>query len=1580
MNSRFALRWLLVLALIGPSLTRSQTPSTNGHQGNRLTHLDSTDPFYPDGNFPKLTTPQWVGETDVDAVVILAIDDLRDTKKYETFLRPLLERLKKIDGRAPVSIFANTFAPGDPQFQTWLKEGLSLEVHTLAHPCPLLSKGDFNKAAGTVHGGVELLNQIPGNHAVAYRMPCCDSMNSPSPRFYSEIFNATSPKGEFLTLSSSVMIRFTTNDSTLPQKLVLDAQGHERFRKYFPTETNALTKKTLGDFATWIENYPYPYVGGKLCWEFPSMVPSDWEAFNRLGATNSTMLDDWKAALDLTVLKQGVFSFIFHPHGWSSAQQFIEFVDYAQTKYGKRVKFLTFREAQERLNQNLLAGQPLRAANGGDNGVRVLDLNNDGFMDVVTANEHAQKTRVWNPATRSWNEATFPVQIASVNRDAGVRFGVLQPNGRASALVRSDVATNAWNFDGLKWSPDITLLRGLIADGQPVLTTERGRDRGVRFRDANGDGRCELIVGNESQNAAFEWSPDEKQWKKLAYGLPQGTAIVDKNGRDAGLRFVDLNGDGFDDVVFSNEKTYGVYTFVPVEKKNVDWRVGWSQVLREGRRGDAAEIPMIARGGAHPNNGAWFKHGAMWVQNEDTAALPSVVQKLTYPDLLAIPAPAAKSPQESLACIKVRDGFKIELVASEPLTRDPIAFEWDAQGRLWVVEMGDYPLGPDGKGSPGGTVRILEDTNGDGLYDKSTVFLSQLNFPTGITPWRKGVIISAAPEIFYAEDTDGDGRADVRKVLFTGFKEGNQQHRLNGFDLGLDGWYYCANGDSGGEITSVATGRKFDISGRDFRFRADTGDFALEPGRTQYGRHRDDWGNWFGVNNSTWGWHYYLPEHYLARNPNLAVKENRRSYANYPENKRCYPISQGMRRFNWPDAVNTVTSGCGVVPYRDDLFGPDFSTSLFICEPVNNLIHREVLEPDGVTFASHRAAGEEKSEFLASTDPWFRPVYAKTGPDGALYVADMYRLVIEHPEWIPSEAQKRINLRAGEDKGRIYRISPANESRRTIPNLATLNAAQLVAAMDSSSGWQRDTAQRLLLEHSDKLAVSALKRLLASSSRPVTRLQALWCLEQLGGITPETLSATLGDQTPAVRAASVEISERHLASTEIADALLKLAGDDSVRVRYQVAFTLGELPDIKAATALVKIARRDATNAQIQAAVLSSAPRHAEAMLKTLLAEKEPPPVTLLEQLLVLVLDNPDALAAALVEISKPRADEFATWQFEVIASLLDTLERRKLSLTKFSSGATPQLKAALQKLDLLFDRARASASKGSASLGALRLLGRGTNQQAQDLAILGALLRPQSPSAVQQAALAGLARGSGELVLKTLLEGWKSYSPSLRLDVVDILFRRQDWLLALLAAVERGEIPASQISTAHRQRLQSSSATVIRERAGKIFGAVNADRDKVAKSYDAVNDLVGEPVHGLAIYRANCAACHKLRGEGNEVGPDLGTVTDKTVPQLLEAIFDPNRAVESRYLSYTAVTLSDREVSGVITSETPNSISLKLQGGAEETILRAELKSLTGSGLSLMPEGLEAALQPQDVADLIAYIKGAGAQAAKTK
>ena len=1045
--------------------------------GNRLTVLDEfCDLYHPDHRSPRLTTPQWVGEEGVEAVLVFAIDDMRDPGPYEAYLRPILNRLKAIEGRAPLSIMANAMDPAEPHLQQWLAEGVTLETHTADHPCPILARGNFDAAKDTYDRCVDHAFTVPNNRPVAFRTPCMDGINSVSPRLFAEILMGVTPRGNFLSLSSSIGMLPTPADPELPRELVLDGSGQPRFEKYLPP-----------GYINYIRDHPYPYLIGNRFWELPFAIPDDYEGFRIHGEKHPQTLADMKAAVDIAVLKQGIWVMTFHPYAWIGSDQVIEIVDHAVAHHGRKVKILNFRDVQERLEHHLLAGHGVRDRDGGDNGVRLLDLNLDGFLDVVVANDDARITRVWDPSGKRWMDGGFPAPLVTradggPTRSTGGRFGIVDPSGRPCLLVADETRQGAWQFDGREWTEAPLLLAGLEIEGRPVRTSAGGRDQGVRFRDVDGDGVTELVVSNPGQNRIFRWSAGTQRWQPLEYALPPGVSVVTAEGRDNGVRFVDLNRDGHPDVIASNESGFGLWLHVP--KPFLGFAAGWSRQVLAGRRGERPQIPMIVKGGPHPNYGAWFAHDHLWVQNEDTAQLPDLVDRVSFADLLNGLQPPPLDPAASLAAIEVAPDHVVELVAHEPAVVDPVDFQWDANGTLWVVEMGDYPNGVDGR--PGGVVRRLRDADGDGLYEKSSVFADHLNFPTGILPWRSGVLVSAAPDLLFLEDRDGDGRADFSEVLLTGFGEGNQQHRFNGFELGLDHWIHGANGDSGGTITSTRTGTTVDLGTRDFRFRPDTGEFRLTAGQTQFGRRRDDWGNWFGGANYTWGWHYFLEEDDVIRNPDLAVRTTRHMLAQGPDAGRVFPISRLQQRFNDVGMSGHVTSAATFGPYRDSLFGPEFERSLFIAEPSHNLVHRMPLEPDGVSFTAAKPPADagQPREFLASRDPWFRPVNVRTGPDGALYIADMYRLVIEHPEWIPDDVKAQINVRAGSDRGRLYRVRPRNPSLRKIPNLAGLDPTSLVQALDSPNGWQRDTVHRLLLEQRPAAAIPELAHLAVAAKDP----------------------------------------------------------------------------------------------------------------------------------------------------------------------------------------------------------------------------------------------------------------------------------------------------------------------------------------------------------------------------------------------------------------------------------------------------------------------------------------------------------------
>lgn len=1544
-------------------------------QGNRFAHLDTSDPFYVSSATAKLTTPQWIGEPGVDAVVVLAIDDLREPPRWEVYLRPIINRLKQLEGHASISIMTCKIDPADPQLAAWLAEGLSLECHTIDHPCVLLNGGNFARAKQTYDGCIELLSQVPGNRPIAFRVPCCDSLNAASPRFYSEIFNRTAAAGRHLAIDSSVFQLFTPADPELPRDLVLTADGAERFRRYLPNP---------GYVAT-IENYPYPYSISRLCWEFPCVVPSDWQGQKLHHPASPEMVVDMKRALDATVAKQGVFDLVFHPYDWIRSEQVVELIDHAVVRHKGRVKFLNFREALERINKNLLGGVALRGADGGDQGVRLLDLNGDGFQDVVIGNKQARTTRIWNDETGEWLVGEFPCEL--VSREGGAerwpiaRFGIVGEPGVPVVLAAEGASVRGWRFEAAEksaghWIEMPELVPSLQREGKQVAIAAEYL-AGLRLVDVDGAGGCELLIARPGVRAAFSWQAEANdqqqprgQWRQLT-ALPAGALFADDKGRDVGLRLVDLDDDLDLDVLFSNERDFGAYLFAGLD-------AGWSQPVRSGARTHGDAVPMISRQGT--DNGAWFHDRALVVQNEDTDRLPDSVQRLAFNDLLVDVVPEPKSAAAAQQTLVPRAGMVAELVVAEPLVEDPIAMDWDGHGRLWVVEMRDYPSGVNDR--PGGRVRVLEDTDGDGRYDKSSVFLDELKYPTSVFTWRAGVLVIAAPDLIYAEDRDGDGRADHREVLFTGFAPGNPQHLANGFVWGLDNWIYGANGDSGGRVRATSGDEAYGIGGRDFRLRPATGEFEPIEGFTQFSRPRDDWGNWFGCSNANPFWQYVLSDHYLRRNSHVPPPESRMAVSDNPGVARVYPLSRLLERFNDPHTANRFTSACGATIYRDELLGPGFHGNIFISEPVHNLVHREVAESDGVRVTSRRAADEQRSEFLASSDNFFRPTTIKTGPDGALWIADMYRYVIEHPEWIPEEMQQQLDLRAGSDKGRIYRIYPHGVAPRPMPKLATLDTAKLVTELEGPNGWVRDKAQQLLIERGGSDAVPALENMVRTAARPTARLHAICTLDGLGVVSESVLVAALADTHPGVRRHAVRIAETHVDnSPAVAAAVVRLVDDPDPQVRLQLAYSLGEWTSAAAGEALGRLAVRYANDPWITAAALSSATRNLTEMVAAVLAAsgQAPPPAGLTAQLLSIAAatGRTEAIVELVPAISRDVDGKYAPWQLSALGELLNLLDRRNKTLVQFRDEAPELLRDAVNELAGLFAHARAVTTDPQADeslrLAAIELLGRGLEGQADDIAALTTLLGPQAAPAVQAGAIRALGGLRTPEVPARLLAAWKGYSPAARSEVVTLIVGRNEWAVQLLDAVAGGQIAAGEIDLTRQQQLRESRQREIRERAAQLFGQSSlGGRQAVLERYQASLTREGNAVRGGEHFNKKCAVCHRFREQGHAVGPDLSALTDKSPAALLVAILDPNRAVENKFVNYSAVTTAGLIFTGLLAAETGNSVTLLGQEGKQQAILRGDLETLESTGKSLMPEEFEKDLSPADVADVIAYVRAA--------
>jgi putative membrane-bound dehydrogenase-like protein len=974
--------------------------------------------------------------------------------------------------------------------------------------------------------------------------------------------------------------------------------------------------------------------------------------------------------------------------------------------------------------------------------------------------------------------------------------------------------------------------------------------------------------------------------------------------------------------------------------------------------------------------------GGAWMAVAVMASAPTDVKKtwLTPLDPKVAKLPLEfppRSPAESASMIQVPAGYEVELMAAEPMVLDPVAVAWGPDGRVWVVEMADYPLGMDDRGAPGSRIRCLQDTDGDGKLDKSTLFADKLNFANSCAPWRNGLLVTCAPEIVYLEDCDGDGKADLRKTLYTGFDEGNPQLRINGLRFGLDNWLYCANGlRTQGKIGSTQSGDVIaSMSGLDFRIRPDEGRLQAQSGATEFGRVCSDDGDWFGNDNSNPLWHFVLEDHYLKRNRNVAPPEVKVQLVT-PRNTLIYPLSKLQQRFNVDYMANRITSACGPEIYRDQLLFPRYAALMgFTCEPVHNMILRTVIEPAGPTFSGRRDDSEQRSEFIASTDNWFRPVMVRTGPDGALWICDMYRYTVEHPAYMTEEWRSKLPLRAGDDMGRLYRVYPKGKRPAPIKRLDTLDTAGLVAALDSANGVQRELAQQMLLWKADPAAAPLLEGLASASANPHARLHAICALDGLKAITDDRLVASMKDAHPAVRRHAVRICESRGSSSAVVQAACRLADDPDAKVRMQLALTLGEWDDPRAGAALGRIAVRDAADVYLVAAVMSSAMRHHGAIVDAVL-DSGRPSGDMLRSLLDMsaALNNRAAAAKLMHRVLTPDGGQFAGWQLEAFAGWLDALPRQKTSLAKLAAAQQDDLTARLEQAPTLFDAARriaADVARPPADrAAAVRLLCRQGGAEADDAKLAASLLNPRTPSTVQSAAVAAVGRAAKVDPVDLLLAGWESHGPEVRLAVTELLFRSVDNTRRVLQLAADGKLAGFDVEFTRRERLFKHKDKSIAELARKALGKPSSEsRAKVVADYQSITQLAGDAKRGADVFARACAVCHRIGDVGKDIGPDLRSVTDRSPGGLLTAILDPNHDIDPKYYAYLAVLNSGETLMGVLTSETATAVTILGMDANPRTVLRQDLQSLRSTGRSLMIEGLEAAINKQDMADLIRYL-----------
>ena len=951
-----------------------------------------------------------------------------------------------------------------------------------------------------------------------------------------------------------------------------------------------------------------------------------------------------------------------------------------------------------------------------------------------------------------------------------------------------------------------------------------------------------------------------------------------------------------------------------------------------------------------------------------------------------LPRIAPLEPDDALTSFQTLPGFRMELVAAEPLVYDPVALSFDENGRLFVIEMRDYA---EPNPNPLGRVRLLEDTDGDGRFDKSTVYADDLSWPTAVIAYGGGVFVGAAPDILWIEDTDGDGRANRREVVFTGFRRSNVQGLLNSFRWGLDNRIHGATSTAGASVHRAddPQAAPIDLSGRDFSFDPRTLELRAESGGGQHGLSFDDWGRKFVCSNSSHMQMVMFDDRYLARNRALPAPMPRVNIAADGPQAEVFRISpvepwriaRTRLRVTGKDsgrvegggtAAGYFTGATGATIYRGDAWPEQYRGQAFIGDVGSNIIHRKALEPEGVGLIARRV--DPGREFVASTDIWFRPAQFANAPDGTLYVADVYREVIEHPDSIPPVIKQHLDLSEGRDRGRIYRIVVENHVQRRPPRLGDASTAELVETLEHRNGWHRDAACRLLYQQQDPAAPPLLSRLLAASTRPEARLHVLWALEGLDALTAEHVLRGLGDEHASVREQAIQLAENFATrSPAVEQMLLSMVSDAEPRVRYQLAFTLGELTTPKRITALAELARRDSDDRWMRLAMLSSLAGDAAQMFQILFQSPDYRAAAGGRQLLVELVrltgiqHDPESVRTIVEMCINAESDNL-----ELLAALLCPLDEglRRQGATLEAALRSDQRDQVQQLIGDARETALQPQQEAARRIAAVQLLS--LEEIAATGEVFRELLDPRQPVAVQQTALDVLGRLSDPEVADLLLDAWPRLGLSLRAQAAELLFSRTSWLLAFLAEVEQERIPLNEFDASRLKLLSQHQNVDVREAADRLAARRQlAGRTEVVEAYRSALTLDGEAKHGRALFKKHCSACHRAEGVGFEIGPNLATLRNRGAEFILLNVLDPNREVNPQFVNYLVLTTDGRTASGLLTAETATSVTLQRGENASDTILRSDIEQMRSTGLSLMPEGMEQQLDPQALADLIAYL-----------
>ena len=972
----------------------------------------------------------------------------------------------------------------------------------------------------------------------------------------------------------------------------------------------------------------------------------------------------------------------------------------------------------------------------------------------------------------------------------------------------------------------------------------------------------------------------------------------------------------------------------------------------------------------------------------------------------------ALSPEASLACIELADGFEIDLIANEPQVIDPVDAAFDDRGRLWVVEMRDYPFPKSDART--GRIRILSDEDGDEQFEQSTVFIDQLDMPTGVAHWKDGVVVTLAGRVVWIRDTDGDSVADVQQVWMEGFARDNEQLRANHPRLGPDGWWYIASGLRGGDIVvgpdfRAADAQPLKLGSRDVRFHPLTGEMEAVTGPAQFGLCFDSSGDRIFCSNRNPAVLVRIEQEDLIGNPLTGLVPSVADIIPAGEKSKVHPLIAAWTTSNLHEGQFTAACGVFAVPARTDKRGKQ--TRVFVCEPTGSLVHSRVF--DSLSHPVQNADGlvnRTDAEWLASRDPWFRPVNVTLEPGGGIAVVDMHRAVIEHPQWVPDELKNRPDERWGDDCGRIYVVRPSNrntsaagaDTKSRLSSLGALNDDALSQLIRSENEWFRETARRLLLEREafesiEPLTAVALDQQLAISNR-ICALQLSCTLASQKTADQSTHDATLtrtlfrkilgslksnSTVDEEFLRALLKSARRYAAEdTATLTAVLQLVDAKRVDCLNEALLTVGECHD-SLPTEVV-----DGIYAQLDAALranLQQAPQAQGELLIAAAAAFSTRPEQLLERLLSSLNDSaatPSELyAAAAQRLTAAAIEKSKSNAASIIQRASEALKDKRGNAATAAIAVVSELHAKRQQLPELSvtfessefwssirEVAEREATPSARQRGMLLL---GSSSRAEDITFLRTTALQTEELPIRLAALRGWARSSDAECDAYLIKECASGSPRVQQAIVELIAAKPSRIAELAKQLSEGKLKAKAIGAIELKKLAARATGEVQRQLNATLATIeNSDRAKVVASYQACLTLEADAARGKEVFTKHCASCHRVAGVGVQVGPDISDSRTQTPSQILTNILDPNRAIDNNYFRFIALTAEDQVIEGLIAEETSDAIVLRGQNDARTAIRRSELQELKATGVSLMPEGLEAQIDQQAMADLISFVK----------